>query len=123
MMNEKIYQNIYDELDKYLVAGWERLVVYLEYGKASYSFSFFVKTNDKYIKCYDLADVSDEELAASFAKIDKILEKERNKEKDAWTNMTICIDKSGGMHADLDYTDLSGGTYQYKKNWKKKYLD
>ena len=122
-MNEKIYQNIYDELDKYLVAGWERLVVYLEYGKASYSFSFFVKTNDKYIKCYDLADVSDEELAASFAKIDKILEKERNKEKDAWTNMTICIDKSGGMHADLDYTDLSGGTYQYKKNWKKKYLD
>ena len=59
MMNEKIYQNIYDELDKYLITGWDKLVVYLEYGKASYSFSFFLKTNGKYVKCYDLPDVSD----------------------------------------------------------------
>ena len=44
MMNEKIYQSIYDELDKYLITGWDKLVVYLEYGKASYSFSFFLKT-------------------------------------------------------------------------------
>ena len=122
MMNEKIYQNIYDELDKYLITGWDKLVVYLEYGKASYSFSFFLKTNGKYVKCYDLPDVSEDELAASFAMIDKMLEKERKKDKDAWTNMTITIEKSGSMHADLDYTDLSGGTYQFKKDWKKKYL-
>ena len=36
--------------------------------------------------------------------------------------MTVIVEKSGKMHADLDYTDLSEGTYQFKKNWKKKYL-
>ena len=122
MMNEKIYQNMYDELDKYLVSGWEKLVVYLEYGKASYSFSFFVKVKDKYVKCYDLPGVSDDDLAESFKKIDKFMDKERKKNKDEWSNMTFIVEKSGKMHADLDYTDLSEGTYQYKKNWKKKYL-
>lgn len=122
MINEKIYQNIYDELDKYLVSGWDKLIVYLEYGKASYSFSFYVKVNDKYVKCYDLPGVSDDDLAASFKKIDKIVEKERKKDKEPWSNMTVVIEKTGQMHADMDYTDLSEGTYQFKKDWKKKYL-
>ena len=122
MINEKIYQNIYDELDEYLISGWDKLIVYLEYGKASYSFSFYVKADGKFVKCYDLPDVSEEKLAASFKKIDKVLDKERKKSKDNWSNMTVIVEKCGKMHADLDYTDLSEGTYQFKKNWKKKYL-
>lgn len=50
------------------------------------------------------------------------MDKERKKSKDNWSNMTVIVEKSGKMHADLDYTDLSEGTYQFKKNWKKKYL-
>lgn len=122
MINEKVYQNIYDEIDKYLSFDWDRLVVYLEYGKASYSFSFYTKTKGKYINCYDLADMSEDALAATFKQIDKVVSKERDKEKAAWTNMTMVVEKSGSMHTDLDYTDLSKGTYQFKKNWKKKYL-
>ncbi len=122
MMSEKIYQKVYDELDKYLVPGWDRLVVYLEYGEASYSFSFFIKLNDKYIKCYDLPNTSENDLAESFRKIDDVMDKERNKNKAEWSNMTVIIEKSGKMRADLDYTDLSKGTYQYKKKWKEKYL-
>ena len=122
MINEKIYQKIYDELDKYLAPGWDSLVVYLEYGKASYSFSFYVKVNGEYVKCYDLAGVSEEELTSSFKNIDKQLADERKTEKESWSNMTVVIDSTGKMHADLDYTDLSEGAYQYKKNWKKKYL-
>lgn len=122
MITKKIYQNIYDELDKYLVPGWDKLIVYLEYGKASYSFSFYVKADGKFVKCYDIPNVSEEELAESFKKIDQVLDNERKKSKDEWSNMTVIIDKSGNMHADLDYTDLSEGTYQFKKNWKKKYL-
>lgn len=122
MISEKIYQSIYDELDKYLITGWDKLIVYLEYGKASYSFSFYVKTDGKYIKCYDLPEVSEDDIAASFKKIDKLVAKGRKKSKDEWSNMTVIIEKTGKMHADLDYTDLSEGTYQFKKSWKKKYL-
>ena len=123
MMNETVYQNIYEELNKYLMPGWEKLVVYLEYGNASYSFSFFVKKGKDYLKCYDLQGVSEDELAKSFKKIDNLINKERGKLKDVWTNMTMVVDNEGNMHTDYDYTDLSEGTYQFKKNWKKKYLE
>lgn len=123
MINDKIYQDIFDELSKYFISGWEKVVIYLEYGNASYSFSFFVKTKEGYVKCYDIPEISEKALDASFKKIDKIVSKERKKENgDLWTNMTMVISNKGDMHTDLDYTDLSEGTYQYKKAWKKKYL-
>ena len=121
-MNEKVYQGIYDELSKYLVPGWEKLVVYLEYGNASYTFSFFIKEKEVYTKCFDLPKVQEKDLDASFKKIDMLVSKERNKDKQPWSNMTMIVGKDGDMHTDFDYTDLSEGTYQYKKNWKKKYL-
>lgn len=122
-MNEMIYQAIFDELSKYLTAGWNKLIVYLEYGNASYSFAFYIQAGDKYIKCYDIPGVSDKELAQSFSAIDKIVAKERSQEKDAlWSNMTMTVTKTGQMHTDFDYTNLTEGTYQFKKNWKKKYL-
>ena len=114
--------SIFSELEGYLPKGWDKLVVYLEYGNGSYSFSFHVKTGGKYTKCYDLPDVSEDALAKSFSKIDKVILKERKKEKELWSNMTMVVDNDGNMHTDFDYTDLSEGTYQFKKNWKKKYL-
>ncbi|MBR4731137.1 MAG: DUF600 family protein [Lachnospiraceae bacterium] len=122
MINEKIYQNIYDELEGFLIPRWDKLVIYLEYGKASYTFSFYVKINGNYIKCYDLPNISEDEIMSSFERIDALLEKERVNDKEPWTNMTIVIEKPNLMHADFDYTDLSNGTYQYKKDWKNKYL-
>ena len=109
MINEKIYQNIYDELEGFLIPRWDKLVIYLEYGKASYTFSFYV-------------NISEDEIMSSFERIDALLEKERVNDKEPWTNMTIVIEKPNLMHADFDYTDLSNGTYQYKKDWKNKYL-
>ena len=123
MINNKTYQKIYDELSKYLLAGWEKVVVYLEYGEASYSFSFYEKIKGKFINGYDLPGVSEKELDASFRKIDRWILKERKKEKgDIWTNMTMVVTESGDMKCDFDYTDLSEGAYLYKKNWKKNYL-
>ena len=40
MMNDKVYQLIFDKLAAFLPNGWERIVVYLEHGEASYSYSF-----------------------------------------------------------------------------------
>ncbi|WP_080770502.1 immunity protein YezG family protein [Ruminococcus flavefaciens] len=87
------------------------------------SFSFYVNENGKYIKCYDLSNVSEEELSVSFEKINTTISIERKKIKnELWSNMTMVVSKEGKMHVDYDYTNLSEGTYQFKKNWKKKYL-
>lgn len=123
MINKKIYQDIFNELSKYLTLDWNKLIIYLEYGAASYSFAFYIQVCDKYIKCYDVPGASEKELAKSFSNIDVLVSKERANIKDKlWSNMTITVTKEGQMHADFDYTDLSEGTYQFKKNWKKKYL-
>ena len=113
---------IFDELVPYLPDSWESLIVYLEYGQGSYSFSFFVKQNGKYKKCYDLDNLSENELMTSFKKIDTFVSPERDKAEFLWSNMTMIVNNSGNMHTDFDYTDLSSGTYQFKKAWKKKYL-
>lgn len=122
MLNDKIYQLIFDELLKYLPTDWEKLIVYLEHGEEAYSYSFYVEENGVYTKCFDIKDISEEELFASFAKIEKEVSAERNKQSNAWSNMTMIVEATGKMKTDFDYTDLSVGSYQYNKNWKKKYL-
>lgn len=123
MLNNKIYQTIYDEICGFLPDSWDKLVVYLEYGEASYSMAFYVKEQSKYIKCFDLPGITDDELMSAFSRIDKAVMKERRQEKgELWTNMTMLLTPDGNMHTDFDYTDLSENAYQYSKDWKKKYL-
>lgn len=123
MMNDKIYQEIFNTIAPLLPEKWTKLVVYLEYGEDSYSFSFFYNDGKEYIKCFDIPEISEEALFSSFKKIDKVLAPERSNAKgDLWSNMTMIVDIEGNMHTDFDYTDLSSGTYQFKKAWKKKYL-
>lgn len=123
MMNEKVYQQIYDELDRFLPEGWEKLIVYLEFGTASYSFSFYVKSGVEYVKCFDLPNISEEDLDKAFSTINKIVSKQRNKEKEEWSNLTLIINRDrSSIRAEIDYTDLSEGSYQFMKEWKKKYL-
>ena len=122
MMDNKIYQMIFDEISGFLPSVWDKVVIYLEHGEDSYSYSFFVKEKDEYIKCFDLNNLSEEELFAAFSRIEIKVSAERSKMKDCWSNMTMVVDNSGAMKTEFDYTDLSSGNYQYKKLWKKKYL-
>ena len=123
MIDKKVFQDIFDEVIRLVSFNWDRLVVYLEYGEDSYSFSFYVKTGKEYVKCFDLPNVSEDAIMLSFRKIDKIVSKERARTgQDKWSNMTMTVTSDGLMHTDFDYSDLSQGTYQYKKAWKKKYL-
>ncbi len=121
-MNEDIFQQIYEELADFFPIDWDKIIIYLEYGKNSYSFSFYVKEDDEYIKCYDLPDLNENELLKAYKKIDSIICDERELDNMMWTNMTIIISPDGEFSADYDYTDLSENSYEFKKNWKKKYL-
>lgn len=121
MMNDKIYQMIFNEVVDFLPSEWTNVVIYLEHGEEAYSYSFYVKVSGKYVKCFDL-DISENELFAAFARIEKKVSKERSKLDKCWSNMTMIVDDEGNMKTAFDYTDLSHGNYQYKKAWKKKYL-
>ncbi len=123
MINEKVYQGIYNEISRFVPEKWDRIVVYLEYGEDSYAYSFYVKMNGQYTKCFDLPRISEEELMFAFKQIDNMVMKERSKaEGSLWTNMTMIIETDGKMHVDFDYTDLSENAYKYSKQWKKAYL-
>lgn len=121
MINDKIYQVIFDEISIFLPDNWTKLVVYLEHGEESYSYSFYVKVDEAFIKCFEL-NISEEELLKSFANIESFVSKERSKLNPCWSNMTMVVEDNGTMKTEFDYTDLSCGSYQYKKEWRKKYL-
>ena len=123
MLDTAIYQKIYEDLAVFLPDSWEKLVVYLEYGEAVYTFSFYVKVDGKFIKCYDLPDLDEEQLFRAYREIDLLVEPERNAlPRERWTVMTMLVDSDGKMHTDFDYSDLSNGTYEYRKAWKQRYL-
>lgn len=123
MMQKKTFQIIFDEISKCLPEAWDKLVVYLEYGEAAYTYSFYVLMNGKYINGFDIPTASEKRIADSFRAIDKAVLKDRKASKDKlWTNMTMIVDATGSMHTDFDYTDLTEGAYKYKKQWKEKYL-
>ena len=121
MMNDKIYQIIFDEVSNFLPVEWSKVIVYLEHGEESYSYSFYVKVDKHYINCFDVG-VSERKLFAAFSKIEKKVSKERKKLDKCWSNMTMIVDNKGNMKTAFDYTDLSQGNYKYKKEWKMKYL-
>lgn len=121
MINSEIYQEIYDELSKY-VSRDDSLIIYMEYGEASYVLEFYVKKADTITKCYDLPNVDEDELLDSFERLEALIAPEREKLEKKWSNMTVVITNEGDMHTDFDYTDLTDGNYDYMKAWKEKYL-
>ena len=125
MENREIYQKIYDELEKYFPAGWNKVIYYAEYGEGVYQMEFFVSDyKGEYIKCFDIPGVTMRELLDTFKIIDGYIKKTRSNlsEKDRWTNMTVTMYSTGKFEAHFDYTDLSENGYEYKKAWKKQYL-
>ena len=123
MIDESVFQSIYNELAQYLFSGWEKLVVYLEYGEASYTFAFYEKVKGTFVKCFDLPGVPEDKLMESFSRIDKVVGAKRGENsQENWTNMTMVVTPDGHMRTEFDYTDLATGTYQFRKEWKRKFL-
>lgn len=125
MIMDLSYQEIYNELEQYFPAAWERIVYYAEYGEGVYQMEFFVRdATGKYTKCFDLNGVAMEDLLSSFKKIDRMIKEVRKDldDKDKWSNLTVIIEKTGEFDAQFDYTNLLDSGYEYKEAWKKKYL-
>lgn len=125
-MNEKIYQQVADELLNVVPEWWNDLILRCEIGEASYLIEYYVKKKGgRYTKCYDLEEIESVELFRSFKKIHQILKTERDiqDEKEKWTNCTLIIKKDGAFKMDFDYTNLIENAYIHEAIWKYKYLE
>ena len=124
-MNEKVFQEVWDKIQDYLPADWQRMVFFAGYTEDSYSMKFYSKPdNGSYIDCFRLPGAVKAKLIKLFMDVNKILAEERKKldDKNKWTVFTMMVDSDGNMKADFDYSDHSEDMISYEREWKKKYL-
>ena len=124
MMQNKLFEILFNEVGRYLPEGWDSLVFYLEYGADSYAYNLYLLKNDDYENILNLLNVKIKDVQESIRRIDEIVSSYRDSTKgELWTNLTMVIHSDGHIYSfDYDYTDLTDCAYSYKKKWKKKYL-
>lgn len=125
MSSEDIYQNMAERLEEVLPDDWENVILYGEYGTASYSMDCYIDCGDgKFTQCFEMESVSEDKVLEAFSDINAMIRKERDAqdEKDRWSNFTMQINKDGEFKVDYDYTDLSESAYVHEAVWKYRYL-
>ena len=123
-MNKINYEKLLDELLDVVPANWKKVVLYAEYTTASYSFKYFVSSEDKYIDCFDLKGIDETLLIQKFMKLDEIIRPSRAglSGKNKWSVMTVVFQNDGNFKTEFDYTDISENSVEYFQKWKTKYL-
>lgn len=124
-MDEKLFQGVFDKIQDYLPAEWNKVVFFAGYTNGSYSMKFYSKDmGESFIDCFSLPGITKAKLIKTFMDIDKILSKERvGLESEAkWTVFTMIVDAEGNMKTYFDYMNHSEDMISYEKEWKKKYL-
>lgn len=123
-MNKIDYEKLLDELLDVVPANWNKIVLYAEYTAASYSFKYFVNSEDKYIDCFDLKGIDETLLIQKFMKLDEIIRPSRAglSGKNKWSVMTVVFQNDGNFKTEFDYTDISENSVEYFQKWKTKYL-
>ena len=118
------YEKILDELLDMVPTKWDEIVFYAEYTQVSYSFKYFVKSDSKYIDCFDIQGVTEDKLLQKFMKLDEIIRPSRAdlSAKNKLIVMTIVFQNDGNFKTDFDYADVSENSIEYFQKWKVKYL-
>lgn len=131
MIDKETYKYIAEKLQPVLPVSWNKVCLYAEIQEKSYEIFFycFVNGQAKPIQCYDLPkiyDIEENKIDAVFEEINLVLnnvwKNSEGKDKKFWSNFTFVLESTGKFNAYYDYTDLSEGSYEYKKVWKEKYL-
>ena len=123
-MNKINYEKLLDELLDVVPANWKKVVLYAEYTATSYSFKYFVNSEDKYIDCFDLKGIDETLLIQKFMKLDEIIRPSRAglSGKNKWSVMTVVFQNDGNFKTEFDYDDISENSIEYFQKWKTKYL-
>ena len=108
-MNEKLFQNVLEQIQEYLPADWRKMVFFAGYTEGSYSMKFYCNDHrGSYIDCFSLTGIKRTKLIKTFMDIDKILARERARlEREfRWTVFTMMVDSEGNMKTEFDYDEL-----------------
>ncbi len=128
---DQFFEKIANRLQSVLPVKWNKVCLYAEISEKSYEIFYYCFINgvDKPVQCYDLTkdyQIEEEQIDQVFEEINAILKPVRlaSKEpgKNVWTNYTLVFESTGRFWEYFDYTNLENGTYEYKKQWKEKYL-
>jgi len=126
-MNENEFQLIANELHTVLPTGWTKTVLYAEITENAYEIFYycFVEGEDISIQCYKLPslyEITEKQIDVTIDRIAAIIKKAYTETEDKWSVMTFNINSMGKFNVEYDYSDLSEGSYEFKKVWKDKYL-
>lgn len=128
---KKSFEMIAEKIQMVLPKNWSKVCLYAEIEEDSYEMFFycFLQGENKPIQCYNLEEkysINEDDIDEIFYQINQILKPEwlelKEKEKDVWSNLTFILNDNGEFFGEYDYSDLSNGSYDYKKEWKNKYL-
>ena len=106
-MNEKLFQNVLEQIQEYLPADWRKMVFFAGYTEGSYSMKFYCNDHrGSYIDCFSLTGIKRARLEREFR----------------WTVFTMMVDSEGNMKTEFDYDDHSDDMVLYEKEWEQRYL-
>lgn len=127
----KVFEDVAKTLQPILPKGWNKVCLYAEITEKSYEILFYCFINGKIkpIQCYNLSEeyqIEEDDIDVVFQKVNDILKsiwlKLKESDKETWSNYTLVFESTGKFSEYYDYSDLSEGSYEYKKIWKDKYL-
>lgn len=120
-MDDKLYQQIFNIISKFLPRRWEKIACYFRYKYSSYSFKFYVKEKDScYKQCYDYK-IDEVELGKAFEQIFDLLS---GKNVKTTIVLTLLVNRQGEIKAEYDYDNeiIDKSWYKYEQAWVKKFL-
>ncbi|MBR1722612.1 MAG: DUF600 family protein [Treponema sp.] len=126
---DEIFCKLAEILQSVLPKNWDKALLYSELDENSYDISFYcrLKKNNVYMQCYELEKygILEKSIDSAIEGIYNILRQlwlESKSQETIWTNCTFSLTSDGKFNFDYDYTNLVDCAYEYREQWKKKYL-
>lgn len=127
-MNE-MFSSLKNILHTVMPKKWYKVILYAEILENSYDISFycFIDGIKEPVQCYNLEKygIKEVEIDQAFEKINEVLKSfwKEAEGKDKWTNCTFTLFDDGKFNFNLDNTDLINYCYEYREQWKQKYIN
>ncbi len=122
-MNDRIFQQVFDAISRFLPDRWSQVVFFAGYTEGSYSMKFYAREKDSpYTDCFHMPGATVPELIKTFAQIDGFIKNEKGIDSQPWTIFTMIVGEDGKMRADFEYEDHSQDMLTYEAQWKERYL-
>jgi len=126
---EEIFSELANILQTVVPKKWYKVILYAEISENGYDISFycFISGKKEALQCYNLEryGITERAVDGAFEKIYTVLKPfwQESEKTNKWTNCTFSLTHDGKFDLDLDYTDLMDNSYEYREQWKAKYIE